>query len=319
MEQNKKDILRKAIIQKVQERIKGQDMDLMEADEETTPEETPEEAPIEAPEEAPEEETPEEAPEEPKEELITFESNPLEYILQTYPSLNRTIEDLMTPDFRSYVTGIYIIAPKPTTFKVVLHNNQSFYMKFMGKTYEVKAAGKRYYLLNLGEFEKAVDQIANLLSIGNPKPIEGAGTETSSAAPAPETPPSGGETAPAPETPAPGEGEGTPGSLALPGEEEAPLAEQKRRRSVIKEIKNKIIKQVMKQQTNEAVSAAHIKDGDTFTVAGSMGNFVKGDKVTVTKIEAYGNDIRIYMTSDSGVKDFIIVDKNDDSIDLDIN
>jgi hypothetical protein len=192
-------------------------------------------------------------------------------------------------------------------------------MKFMGKTYEVKAAGKRYYLLNLGEFEKAVDQIANLLSIGNPKPIEGAGTETSSAAPAPETPPSGGDTAPAPETPAPGEGEGTPGSLALPGEEEAPLAEQKRRRSVIKEIKNKIIKQVMKQQTNEAVSAAHIKDGDTFTVAGSMGNFVKGDKVTVTKIEAYGNDIRIYMTSDSGVKDFIIVDKNDDSIDLDIN
>jgi hypothetical protein len=97
------------------------------------------------------------------------------------------------------------------------------------------------------------------------------------------------------------------------------LAEQKRRRSVIKEIKNKIIKQVMKQQTNEAVSAAHIKDGDTFTVAGGMGNFVKGDKVTVTKIEAYGNDIRIYMTSDSGVKDFIIVDKNDDSIDLDIN
>jgi hypothetical protein len=97
------------------------------------------------------------------------------------------------------------------------------------------------------------------------------------------------------------------------------LAEQKRRRSVIKEIKNKIIKQVMKQRTNEVVSAAYIKDGDTFTVAGGMGNFVKGDKVTVTKIEAYGNDIRIYMTSDSGVKDFIIVDKNDDSIDLDIN
>jgi hypothetical protein len=193
-------------------------------------------------------------------------------------------------------------------------------MKFMGKTYEIKAGGRRYYLLNLGEFENAVEKIATLLSIGSPKPIEAVGTETSAEAPAPETP-IGGETAPeaAPETPAPGEGEGEPGSLALPGEEEAPLAEQKRRRSVIKEIKQRIINKVMKQKTNEAVSAAHIKDGDTFTVASGMGNFSKGDKVTVTKIEAYGNDIRIYMTSDSGVKDFIIVDKNDDSIDLDID
>ncbi len=315
MEQTKKDILRNAIIKKVQERIKGHDVDLMEVDEET-----PEETPVDTPEETPVD-TPEEAPvDEPKDEPITFESNPLEYILQTYPSLNRTIEDLMTPDFRNYVTGIYIIAPKPTTFKVVLHNNQSFYMKFMGKTYEIKAGGRRYYLLNLGEFENAVEKIATLLAIGAPKPIEAVGTETAAEAPAPETP-IGGETAPeaAPETPAPGEGEGEPGSLALPGEEEAPLAEQKRRRSVIKEIKQRIINKVMKQKTNEAVSAAHIKDGDTFTVAGDMGNFVKGDKVTVTKIEAYGNDIRIYMTSDSGVKDFIIVDKNDDSIDLDID
>jgi hypothetical protein len=315
MEQTKKDILRNAIIKKVQERIKGHDVDLMEVDEETpeeTPVDTPEETPVDAPEKTP--------IEEPKDEPITFESNPLEYILQTYPSLNRTIEDLMTPDFRNYVTGIYIIAPKPTTFKVVLHNNQSFYMKFMGKTYEIKAGGRRYYLLNLGEFENAVEKIATLLAIGAPKPIEAVGTETAAEAPAPETP-IGGETAPeaAPETPAPGEGEGEPGSLALPGEEEAPLAEQKRKRSVIKEIKQRIINKVMKQKTNEAVSAAHIKDGDTFTVAGDMGNFVKGDKVTVTKIEAYGNDIRIYMTSDSGVKDFIIVDKNDDSIDLDID
>ena len=318
MEQNKKDILRKAIIKKVQERIKGHDIDLMEVDEET-PEETPVDAPEEVPVDNPEE-TPEEVPvEEPKDEPITFESNPLEYILQTYPSLNRTIEDLMTPDFRNYVTGIYIIAPKPTTFKVVLHNNQSFYMKFMGKTYEVKAGGRRYYLLNLGEFENAVEKIATLLAIGAPKPIEATGTETPATSPSPEESVSGLETAPAPETPAPGEGEGEPGSLALPGEEEAPLAEQKRRRSVIKHIKHKIIESVMKQKTNEAVSAAHIKDGDTFTVASGMGNFVKGDKVTVTKIEAYGNDIRIYMVSDSGVKDFIIVDKNDDSIDLDID
>ena len=33
---------------------------------------------------------------------ITFESNPLEFILQKYPSLNKTLVNLMTEDFRDY-------------------------------------------------------------------------------------------------------------------------------------------------------------------------------------------------------------------------
>jgi hypothetical protein len=88
------------------------------------------------------------APEKPE---ITYESNPLEFILQKYPSLNATLVELLTEDFRDYISGIYVMAPKPTIFKIVLHNNRIFYLTFMGKTYEAKVSGKKYYLSTLGD------------------------------------------------------------------------------------------------------------------------------------------------------------------------
>ena len=38
---------------------------------------------------------------------ITFESNPLEFILQKYPTLTKTLVDLLTEDFRDYIIGVY--------------------------------------------------------------------------------------------------------------------------------------------------------------------------------------------------------------------
>ena len=93
-----------------------------------------------------EEPTPVEDPKSP-----TFEDDPLEYILFKYPTLTKTLEDLLSKNFRDYITGVYVIAPVPTTFKVVLHNNQSFYLIYMGRSWVAKVSGKKYYLLNLGE------------------------------------------------------------------------------------------------------------------------------------------------------------------------
>ena len=61
------------------------------------------------------------APEKPE---LTYESNPLEFMLQKYPTLTETLVKLLTEDFRNYITGVYIMAPKPTRFKIVLHNNR---------------------------------------------------------------------------------------------------------------------------------------------------------------------------------------------------
>jgi hypothetical protein len=99
---------------------------------------------------------------------LTFESDPLEYILQKYPSLDATMTDLMTPHYRDYISGVFVTAPKPTTFRVVLHNGQEFYLIYGPKSYTAKVSGKKYYLLNLSEEEFAITSIAQLLELGLP-------------------------------------------------------------------------------------------------------------------------------------------------------
>jgi len=119
---------------------------------------------------------------------ITFESNPLEFILQKYPTLTKTLVDLLTEDFRDYITGVYIMAPKPTTFKIVLHNNRYFHLMFMGEDkYEAKVSGKKYWLAKLGELQLATLSIADLLMLGTPPSTEGP-TEELPAASSEETP-----------------------------------------------------------------------------------------------------------------------------------
>jgi len=111
---------------------------------------------------------------------ITFESNPLEFMLMKYPSLKETLVELLTEDFRDYLTGIYIMAPKPTVFKIVLHNNQYFYLTWMGKNYEAKVSGKKYYLSSIGDLERATIGIAELLMMGTPPQAAGPAAETTS-------------------------------------------------------------------------------------------------------------------------------------------
>ena len=106
------------------------------------------------------------------EKIVSFEDDPMAYILQKYPSLKATLEDLMTSNFEDYITGIYVMAPKPTTFKVLLHNGQHFFLIYARDSYIAKIAGKKYYLLNIGEQEYAIKSIADLLTMGMPPGAE---------------------------------------------------------------------------------------------------------------------------------------------------
>lgn len=103
----------------------------------------------------------------------SFEDDPINYLLQKYPTLEKTLEMLMSPAYKDYITGIYIIAPKPTTFKIVLHNDQEFLLTFLGKAYEATVSGKRFYLQTVGEKERAINAIARLLTLGNPIETKG--------------------------------------------------------------------------------------------------------------------------------------------------
>ena len=107
------------------------------------------------------------------EKVIEFEDDPMAYILQKYPSLNDTLTDLMTKHFGDYVMGIYVMAPKPTTFKVLLHNGQYFYLMYAKDSYIAKILGKKYYLLDLGAEEYAIKAISDLLLLGKPPGAKG--------------------------------------------------------------------------------------------------------------------------------------------------
>ena len=138
-------------------------------------------------------------------ETSTFEDDPMQFILRKYAGLKKTLEYLMTPSFEEYITGIYVVAPKPTTFKIVLHNGQFFFLQFMGKAYEATVQGKKYYLMSIGEKERCMVAISRLLRFGNPlktqgpegaekstRDKEGPDTEAGPTPPA-ETPAAGGE------------------------------------------------------------------------------------------------------------------------------
>jgi hypothetical protein len=134
--------------------------------------------------------------------IRSFEEDPINFILDKYetpeegegPSLRETLILLLTSAFKDYITGIYIIAPKPTTFKIVLHNGQFFYLTYLGRAYEAKVSAKRYYLMTVGDKERAIKAVAGLLELGAPINTQGPDAATTSkegtdqAAPAEETP-----------------------------------------------------------------------------------------------------------------------------------
>lgn len=125
--------------------------------------------------------------------ISTFEEDPLNYILKSYPSLEATLVMLMSKAYKDAITGIYILAYKPTTFKIVLHNGQEFLLTYLGKAYEATVQARRYYLMTIGEKESAVMAIRDLLLLGAPLNAKGPGEELSSTAGMEGTPQEGGQ------------------------------------------------------------------------------------------------------------------------------
>jgi len=111
------------------------------------------------------------------------------YLIYRFPGLKKSIEELMSPSFGRFITAVDLVAPKPTTFKVTLINGYDYNITYLKKdTWQAKVAGKKYYLLNIGESERAAQAIADLLDL-SPSLKEGEGE-----APAPPPTETGGGT-----------------------------------------------------------------------------------------------------------------------------
>ena len=94
---------------------------------------------------------------------IEVETYPL---LTQFPSLKEVIVKLLTKQYKSFIKDIWWVAPRPTTFKVILENDQYFYLIYGQRSWTAKVSGKKYYLNNINEEQNAAKAIADLLMYG---------------------------------------------------------------------------------------------------------------------------------------------------------
>jgi len=86
--------------------------------------------------------------------------------LTKFPELKAVIVDLLTHEFDNFIASIDWVAPKPTTFRINLKNGQDFYLIYSRTSWIAQVEGKKYYLLNLPEEERACEAIARILRYG---------------------------------------------------------------------------------------------------------------------------------------------------------
>ena len=86
--------------------------------------------------------------------------------LTKFPELKLIIVDLLTPQFADFLESIDWVAPRPTTFRINLLNGQNFLLIYTDRSWVAQVEGKKYYLLNLDEEERAAQSVARILAYG---------------------------------------------------------------------------------------------------------------------------------------------------------
>jgi len=87
-------------------------------------------------------------------------------VLEKFPSLKEVIIDLLTDQFELFITEIQWVAPRPTTFRIILGNGETFFLMYTPRSWVATIEGKKYYLANIGEEEQAAQSLARVLAYG---------------------------------------------------------------------------------------------------------------------------------------------------------
>jgi hypothetical protein len=127
-------------------------------------------------------------------------------ILDKFPDLEPVILSLLTDQYDFFIEDIWWVAPRPTTFKIILANSQYFYLIYTQRSWIAQIEGKKYYLNNNNEEARAAEAIAKMLRYGVAKTEESPSAsipsgedmpppsdEEESSLPSPEFPEEGGE------------------------------------------------------------------------------------------------------------------------------
>jgi len=109
-------------------------------------------------------------------------------MLEKFPKLQETLITLMSEDFTAFVDNIDWVAPRPTTFKITLKNFNTFHLIWGGTEFIARIAGTQYNLSNLGEEQRAIKSIQELLITGPINPDKGSATPSQKLTAAEEAP-----------------------------------------------------------------------------------------------------------------------------------
>jgi hypothetical protein len=91
-------------------------------------------------------------------------------VVSQFPIVGDVLVDLMTDQYEIFVTDVEWVAPKPTTFRIMLGNSEYFFLTYTKKSWIAQVEGKNFYLNNLNEKEDAMNSIARVLRYGKTKP-----------------------------------------------------------------------------------------------------------------------------------------------------
>lgn len=105
-------------------------------------------------------------------------------ILGKFPTVKKTLVSLFTNEYDEFIEDVKWTVPKPSTFKVVLKNGQSFDLKWTGKGFEANIEGKGYFLNNVSDYQQALDSLTRILKDGPITQGEEPGGEDFAAEPA---------------------------------------------------------------------------------------------------------------------------------------
>lgn len=105
-------------------------------------------------------------------------------ILGKFPTVKKTLVSLFTNEYDEFIEDVKWTVPKPSTFKVVLKNGQSFDLKWTGKGFDATIEGMQYFLNNVSEYQQALDALGRIMKDGPISQGEEPGGEDFAAEPA---------------------------------------------------------------------------------------------------------------------------------------
>ena len=123
-------------------------------------------------------------------------------IVDKFPPIKDVLNDLFDFQYEAFLKDIQWVAPRPSTFRVVLVNDGKFYLMYDGTDegkglFTAQVEGKKYYLESLVDQQRASEALSRVLRYTKPEateektevtPLDSPAAEETPAAETPATP-----------------------------------------------------------------------------------------------------------------------------------